>query len=72
VSSKKRYYSGDDVIALHKLVTFKDNGMTLIESVEGIVLWHNSNKSPETDIAPHQTDMHDITEQDSNALYRVT
>lgn len=36
---QKRYYSGDDVIALRKLVTFKDNGMTLIESVEGVVLW---------------------------------
>lgn len=64
----QRYYADNDVITLRKLVTLKDSGMTLDESVNGVVLWHNGNESNGTDITPHQTDIHNTAEQDSNVI----
>lgn len=53
-SRKQRQYSDNDIITLRKLITHKNNGMTLEESVEGVVLWH---KGGETDNAvAHVTD----------------
>lgn len=64
----QRYYADDDVITLRKLVTLKDSGMTLDESVKGVVLWHKGNESTGTDITPHQIDIYDTTGQDNNAI----
>jgi|SRR5699024_4477158 len=58
-SRKQRFYTDDDVIALRKLVTFKDNGMALGESVNGVVLWHNGSESSDTDVTPYQTGIYD-------------
>jgi len=59
----QRFYYDSDVITLRKFVTLKDNGMTLEESAEGVVLWHKGNDSEETSIAPISTDMQNVMER---------
>lgn len=50
-SQQHRWYTDADIIALQKLITFKDNGgMKLEDSVQAVVLWSKSD-----DISPRDT-----------------
>lgn len=58
-----RFFRDTDIIALRKFITLKNNGMSLDESAEGIVMWHKGNEWEETDITVSQTDTRDVIER---------
>lgn len=58
---KQRYYTDQDVIVLQKLVTLKDNGMTLEESAKGVMLWHRGNKQENEVITQPSTAINNVT-----------
>lgn len=60
---QQRFYSDRDVITLRKFVTFKDNGMTLKEATESVMLWHKGNADPnesENAIQHHNSDIAEL------------
>src|SRR5699024_587347 len=59
----QRFYYDEDVISLRKFITLKNNGMTLSESAEGVVLWHKGNEKEETSVAPMNTDIQNVVER---------
>ena len=63
-----RFFRDDDIITLRKFITLKDNGMSLNESAEGVVLWHKGNEEEVTDITVSQTDTHDVIERYNNDM----
>lgn len=65
---KQRYYSDDDVIMLRKLITFKNNGMTLDESVKSVMLWHKGNESEVTSITLSKSEMDNVTEHNKSDI----
>ncbi|WP_165303895.1 MerR family transcriptional regulator [Lentibacillus cibarius] len=67
----QRYYTDADIITLRKLVTFKDNGMTLGESAEAVILWHNGNESEQEGITPYQTDTHNDTKPHNDDIMEL-
>lgn len=53
-SQNQRWYSDNDVIALRKLVTLKNNGdMTLKECADAVFLWWKGNDIPQPSPATH-------------------
>lgn len=67
-SRKQRYYSDEDIITLQKLMTLKDSGMTLEESVQGVVLWHKGNEPDNVSVAPYQPDTNNVTQHDNSDI----
>lgn len=70
-SRKQRYYTDGDIITLRKLITLKDNGMTLDESVEGVMLWHSGNESEQEGIAPYQTETHNGIQNNADDIQEL-
>src|SRR5699024_3352686 len=58
-----RFFRDDDIITLRKFITLKNNGMSLEESAEGVVLWHKGNEEEVTDVTVSQTDTRDVIER---------
>lgn len=56
----QRYYYDKDVITLRKFMTHKDNGMTLSESAEGVVMWSKGSDQEETSVTLTNTDTYDV------------
>src|SRR5699024_2878625 len=63
-----RFFRDDDIITLRKFITLKDNGMSLEESAEGVVLWHKGNEEEVTDVTVRQTDTRDVIERYNNDM----
>lgn len=70
-SRNQRYYTDEDIITLRKLITMKDNGMTLDESAKGVVMWHKGNEVKQTDIALSQTDTHNVIIRDDSDIQEL-
>src|SRR5699024_10801613 len=63
-----RFFRDDDIITLRKFITLKDNGMSLEESAEGVVLWHKGNEEEVYDVTVRQTDTRDVIERYNNDM----
>jgi|SRR5699024_7771339 len=63
-----RFFRDVDIISLRKFITLKDNGMSLGESAEGIVMWHKGNEEEVTDITLRDTDTYDGVERYNNDI----
>lgn len=63
-----RFFRDDDIITLRKFITLKNNGMSLEESAEGVVLWHKGNEEEVTDVTVSQTDTRDVIERYNNDM----
>ncbi len=67
-SRKQRYYSDNDIIALRKLVTLKDSGMTLDESVKGLILWLKGDEQESKDVALYQSETDSVIKSDNSDI----